>query len=101
MVTSLGEMVMTVLLIWSLVDTQPPRLITSDKRVIDLSETDPAVWASYLSEENKHRVLAAVRRWDTAIMAGANAIESHGYAVSGIGVDFQTWLANERASCSS
>jgi hypothetical protein len=32
---------MTVLLIWSLVDTQPPRLITSDKRVIDLSETDP------------------------------------------------------------
>ena len=101
MVTSLGEMVMTVLLIWSLVDTQPPRLITSDKRVIDLSKTDPAIWASYLSEENKRRVLAAVRRWETAITAGANAIESHGYAVSGIGVDYQTWLANERESCSS
>ena len=89
---------MTVLLIWSLVDTQSPRIITSDMRVIDLSETDPAIWASYISEENKRRVLAAVQRWEIAITAGADAIESHGYAVSGIGVDFQTWLINEKAS---
>ena len=92
---------MTVLLIWSLVDTQSPRIITSDMRVIDLSETDPAIWASYISEENKRRVLAAVQRWEIAITAGADAIESHGYAVSGIGVDFQTWLINEKASYSS
>ena len=92
---------MTVLLIWSLVDTQSPRIITSDMRVIDLSETDPAIWASYISEENKRRVLAAVQRWEIAITAGADAIESHGYAVSGIGVDFKTWLINERASYSS
>ena len=92
---------MTVLLIWSLVVTQSPRIITSDMRVIDLSETDPAIWASYISEENKRRVLAAVQRWEIAITAGADAIESHGYAVSGIGVDFQTWLTNERASYSS
>ena len=92
---------MTVLLIWSLVDTQSPRIITSDMRVIDLSETDPAIWASYISEENKRRVLAAVQRWEIAITAGADAIESHGYAVSGISVDFKTWLINERASYSS
>ena len=92
---------MTVLLIWSLVDTQSPRIITSDMRVIDLSETDPAIWASHISEEKKRRVLAAVQRWEIAITAGADAIESHGYAVSGIGVDFQTWLTNERASYSS
>ena len=92
---------MTVLLIWSLVDTQSPRIITSDMRVIDLSETDPAIWASYISEENKRRVLAAVQRWEIAITAGADATESHGYAVSGIGVDFQTWLINEKASYSS
>ena len=87
---------MTVLLIWSLVDTQSPRIITSDKHVIDLSETDPAIWASHISEENKRRVLAAVRRWETAVTAGADAIEAYGYAVGGIGVDFQTWLTKER-----
>ena len=92
---------MTVLLIWSLVDIQSPRIVTSDKHVINLSETDPAIWASYISEENKRRVLAAVQRWEIAITAGADAIESHGYAVSGIGVDFKTWLTNERASYSS
>ena len=89
---------MTVLLIWSLVDTQPPRLITSDKRVIDLSETDPTIWASYISEENKQRVLAAVQRWETAVIAGADATEAYGYAIGGIGVDFQTWLINEGES---
>ena len=92
---------MTVLLIWSLVETQSPRIITSDKRVIDLSETDPAIWASYISEENKRRVLAAVQRWETAVMAGADATEAYGYAIGGIGVNFQTWRTNERASYSS
>ena len=86
---------MTVLLIWPLVDTQSPRIITSDMRVIDLSETDPAIWASYISEENKRRVLAAVQRWETAIMAGADATEAYGYAIEGIGVNFQTWRTNE------
>ena len=90
---------MTVLLIWSLVETQSPRIITSDKHVIDLSETDPAIWASYISEENKRRVLAAVRRWETAVMAGADATEAYGYAIGGIGIDFQTWLTYERESC--
>ena len=89
---------MTVLLIWSLVDTQPPRLITSDKRVIDLSETDPAIWASYVSEENKRRVLAAVQRWETAVTAGADATEAYGYAIGGFDIDFQTWLINEGES---
>ena len=42
---------MTVLLIWSMVDLQSPRIITSDKHVIDLSDTDPAIWVSYISEE--------------------------------------------------
>ena len=92
---------MTVLLIWSLVDTQSPRIITSDMRVINLSKTDPAIWASYISEENKRRVLAAVRRWETAVTAGADATEAYGYAIGGIGVDFQTWLTNERVSYSS
>jgi hypothetical protein len=101
MVTSLGGIIMTVLLIWSLVDTQSPRIITSDMRVIDLSETAPAIWVSYISEENKLRVVDEVRRWEVAAAAGADAIEAYGYAVGGISVDFQTWLINERESCSS
>ena len=92
---------MTVLLIWSLVDVQSPRIITSDKHVIDLLETDPVIWASYISEENKLRVVDEIHRWESAVAAGADAIEAHGYAVSGIGVDFQTWLTNEKASYSS
>jgi len=92
---------MTVLLIWSLVETQSPCIITSDKRVIDLSDTDSSIWASHISEENKQRVLAAVRRWETAVTAGADATEAYGYAIGGIGVDFQTWRTNERASYSS
>ena len=92
---------MTVLLIWSLVDTQSPRIITSDKRVIELLETDPAIWASHISEENKRRVLAEIQRWETAVIAGADATEAYGYAIGGIGVDFQTWLTNERVSNSS
>ena len=91
---------MTVLLIWSLVDIQSPCIITSDKHVINLLETDPAIWASHISEENKLRVAAEVHRWESAVLAGADAIEAHGYAVSGIGVDFQTWLGKEREPCS-
>ena len=91
---------MTVLLFWSLVEIQSPCIITSDKHVINLLETDPTIWSSYISEENKLRVVAEVHRWESAVAAGADAIEAHGYAVSGIGVDFQTWLINERESCS-
>jgi hypothetical protein len=93
-------MVMTVLLIWSLADIQSPRIITSDKHVIDLLATDPTIWVSHISEENKVRVVAEVQRWETAAAAGADAIEAHGYAVGGIGVDFQSWLIKERESCS-
>ena len=91
---------MTVLLIWSLVDIQSPRIITSDRHVIDLLGTDPTIWANYISEENKQRVLAEVHRWESAVSAGADAIEAHGYAVGGIDVNFQTWLSKEREPCS-
>ena len=98
MVASYGGMVMTVLLIWSMVDIQSPCIITSDKHVINLLETDPATWTSYISEENKLRVAAEVHRWESAISSGAGAIEAYGYAIGGIGVDFQTWLIKERES---
>ena len=91
---------MAVLLIWSLVEIQSPSIITSDKHVIDLLKTDPTIWSSYISEENKLRVVAEVHRWESAVAAGADAIEAHGYAVSGIRVDFQTWLIKEGESCS-
>ena len=90
---------MTVLLIWSMVDIQSPCIITSDKHVINLLETDPVIWASYISEENKRRVLAAVQRWEIAVTAGADTTEAYGYAIGGIGIDFQTWLTYERESC--
>ncbi len=89
---------MTVLLIWSMVDIHSPRIITLDHHVIDLLETDFAIWTRHISEENKLRVVAEVQRWETAVEAGADAIEAHGYAVEGIGVDFQTWLTKERKS---
>jgi len=87
---------MTVLLIWSLLDIQSPRIITSDKHVIDLLETDPVIWAGHISEGNKLRVVTEIHRWESAVAAGADAIEAHGYAVGGTGVDFQTWLIKER-----
>lgn len=92
---------MTVLLVWPLMDLQSPRIITSDKHVIDLLETDPTIWVNHISEENKQRVVAEVLRWETAVGAGADATEAYGYAVGGIGVDFQTWLIKENESCSS
>ena len=91
---------MTVLLIWSLVDIQSPCIITPDKHVIDLLETDPAIWAVHISEENKMRVMSEVLRWEAAVAAGVDAIEAYGYAVEGIGVDIQTWLKKEKESCS-
>jgi len=91
---------MTVLLIWSLVDVQSPRIITSDKHVIDLLETDPVIWASHISEENKLRVLAEIHRWESAVSAGADAVEAYEYAIGGIGIDFQTWLIKESESYS-
>ena len=75
---------MTVLLFWSLVDIQSPCIITSDKHVINLLETDSTIWASYISEENKLRVVAEVNRWESAVEAGADAIEAHGYAVAAV-----------------
>jgi len=92
---------MTVLLVWPLVDLHSPRIITSDKHVIDLLETDPTIWVKQISEENKQRVVAEVQRWETAVEAGADATEAYGYAVEGIGVDFQTWLVKEKESYSS
>ena len=89
---------MTVLLIWSLVDVQSPRIITSDKHVIDLLETDPVIWASYISEENKLRVVAEIHRWESAVAAGADAVEAYEYDVGGIGIDFQTWRIKESES---
>ena len=91
---------MTVLLIWSLVDIQSPCIITPEKHVIDLLETDPAIWTSHISEKNKLRVVTEVQRWEIAVTGGADAIEAYGYAVGGIGVDFQTWLKKEKESCS-
>ena len=92
---------MTALLVWSLMDLQPPRIITSDMHVIDLLETDPAIWASHISAENKIRVVAEVQRWEAAVAEGADATEAYGYAVGGIGVDFQAWLVKEKESYSS
>jgi len=91
---------MTVLLVWPLMDLQSPRIITSDKHVIDLLETDPAIWVNHISEENQRRVITEVRRWQTAVEAGADATEAYGYAIGGIGVDFQAWLVKEKESCS-
>ena len=92
---------MAVLLVWSLMDLQSPCIITPDKHVIDLLETDPSIWVNHISEENKRRVIAEVQRWQTAVGAGADATEAYGYAVGGINIDFQTWLIKEKESCFS
>ena len=82
-------------------DIHSPRIITPDKHVIDLLETNPTIWVNHISEDNKRRVIAEVQRWQTAVEAGADATEAYGYAVGGIGVDFQTWLAKEKEPYSS
>jgi hypothetical protein len=91
---------MTAILLWPLVDIESPRLITSDMRVIDLLATNPSLWVSHLSLENQQRILEELYRWETAVLAGANAIEAHGYAVGGAGIDFRTWLQTDREVCS-
>jgi hypothetical protein len=65
-------------------------------RVIDLLATNPSLWVSHLSLENQQRILEELYRWETAVLAGANAIEAHGYAISGAGINLQTWLMTER-----
>lgn len=91
---------MTAILLWPLVDIESPRLITSDMRVIDLLATNQNIWGSYLSLENQQRVLEELYRWEAAVLAGANAIEAHGYAVGGAGIDFRTWWLTEKGGCS-
>ena len=86
---------MTVLLIWSLVDIEAPRLITSDNQVIDLLTSNPVAWQQYISHKNKQRVLDQINRWKIAVQAGANAIDAHGYAIDGNGYDFPDWLKHE------
>jgi hypothetical protein len=48
---------MKVLLVWSLETIEAPRLITADRHVIDLVKTDTDIWITYISVENKQRVL--------------------------------------------
>lgn len=91
---------MTAILLWPLVDIESPRLITSDMRVIDLLATNPSLWVCHLSLEKQQRVLEELYRWEAAVLAGANAIEAHGYAVGGAGVDFRTWWLTETGVCS-
>ena len=83
---------MTVLLIWSLADIEPPRLITSDNQVIDLLTSDPAAWQKHISHLKKQRILDQVSRWKIAVEAGANAIDAYGYAIGGNTYDFKEWL---------
>lgn len=91
---------MTTLLVWSLVDIESPRLITSDNHVIDLLNSDPAAWQQHISCMNKQRVLDQVNRWKIAIQAGADAINAYGYAMNGNGYDFPHWLLREEDACS-
>lgn len=86
---------MTVLLVWSLVDIEAPRLITSDNQVIDLLTSDPVAWLQHISRKKKQHVLAQVNRWEIAVEAGADAINAYGYAISGNGYDFPDWLRHE------
>ena len=79
---------MNVLLVWSLETIESPRIITADKQVIDLVETDTDRWINYISVENKQRVISEVQRWKAAVAAGADANQAYGYAIGGIGVDF-------------
>jgi hypothetical protein len=86
---------MNVLLVWSLEAIESPRLITDDKRVIDLVETDAERWINYIAVENKQRVLTEVERWKSAVAAGADANQAYEFAIGGVGVDYMTWLEKE------
>jgi hypothetical protein len=76
-------------------DLESPFIITSEKNVIDLVKTDPVIWTDYISPGNKQRVIGEVQRWKSAVASGAGATHAYGYAVSGAGLDYQTWLDNE------
>jgi hypothetical protein len=91
-------MIMTVLLVWSLVDIEAPRLITSDNQVIDLLANNPIVWQQHISPENIRRILEQVHRWKVAVEAGASAIDAYGYAINGNGYGFSDWIHNESSS---
>lgn len=83
---------MSVLLVWSLEDLESPRIITSEKNIIDLVKTDPVIWTNYISPGNIQRVIGEVQRWKTAVASGAGAMHAYGYAVAGAGMDYQSWL---------
>ena len=86
---------MSVLLVWSLEDLESPRIITSEKNIIDLVKTDPVIWTNYISPRNKQRVIGEVQRWKIAVASGADATQAYDYAVAGAGLDYQSWLDNE------
>ena len=86
---------MSVLLIWSLEDMLPPCIITPDIVVIDLADTEPEIWAEYISPENRQRVLSEVQRWMLAAEAGADANQAYGYAIGGAGIDYRIWVQSE------
>ena len=86
---------MSVLLVWSLEDLESPRIITSEKNIIDLVKTDPVIWTNYISPGNKQRVIGEVQRWKSAVASGAGAMHAYGYAVAGAGQDYQSWINNE------
>ena len=86
---------MSVLLVWSLEDLESPRIITSENNIIDLVMTDPVIWTNYISPGNKQRVISEVQRWKMAVASGAGAMHAYGYAVTGAGQDYQSWIDNE------
>ena len=83
---------MSILLIWSLEAMQPPCIITPEIGVIDLTGVSHRIWESYISPENRHRVINEVRRWKTAVEAGADASQAYGYAIDGAGQNYWSWL---------
>ena len=87
---------MNVVLVWSLETIESPRIITTDKHVIDLVKTDREIWITYISGEHKQRVICEVQRWKVAVAAGADANQAYGYAIGGVGLDYGTWLEKEQ-----
>jgi hypothetical protein len=69
---------MNVVLVWSLETIESPRIITTDKQVIDLVKTNTEIWIHYISGENRQRVLREVQRWKGAVAAGADANQAYG-----------------------
>ena len=86
---------MNVLLIWSLEEMLPPCIITPDSLVIDLTNTEPEIWAEYISPANRQRVVSEVQRWKLAAEDGANADQAYEYAMGGAGIDYRTWVQSK------